>query len=26
VRTAARLRHGAQQLIDLLEGRFPPRR
>ena len=26
IRTAARLRHGAEQLIDLLEGRFPPRR
>jgi hypothetical protein len=26
IRTAARLLHGAGQLIDLLEGRFPPRR
>jgi len=25
IRTAERLRHGAEQLIDLLERRFPPR-
>lgn len=26
IRTAESLRRGAQQNIDLLEGRFPPRR
>lgn len=26
VRTGENLRHGAEQMIDLLEGRFPPRR